>query len=67
MDFAPNVLALTVAHSFMGEILFQETVARMFIGSDQIHSLADRFPDKGIQGEGVCILNNLGTPRFPSG
>jgi hypothetical protein len=59
MNFAPRVLALTVAHGFMREGWFQDAISGMFIGCDQGHEVADGFAHEPIQRRRVGVLDNL--------
>ena len=56
---AANIFALAMAHRFMREIFFQETITGMFIGRDQIDYLTDGLADKRIKSDRICVLDYL--------
>jgi hypothetical protein len=59
VNFATNVLALTVTDRFVREILFQESITGMLIGRHQINGLADSLAHESIKCNGVRTLDYL--------
>ncbi len=59
VNLAAHIFALSVSDGLVREILFQEAIAGMLVGGDQIYLFADRLSDKSVKRDGVSIFYDL--------